>query len=417
MTEQDISKSVDKEEVKKVLACPHCRRKLDPATNKRKKWWRCYVCGEKFEQPFARSEDYYTKIIGFKKLRVPIRDENNRIVPGEFVTESKPIYRKKKRSLDEQELITREELKKQIDEYRKKHIGNKYNKTLRNIAYICFLFLTGCRVEEVVGMRFIDKIENKPVPGKFVVEPIKKKQIKIIHYKKENSILWKFERLPVLKTREDMKIDQNTGELKRKIKYRDVFIIYDIEREFCRYLESYLDTLKNDDDVVFDFSRTHGWRLCCQFNGSYNHYWRHLRATDLKNTYRFDKGKITAFFDWSSDKMAERYTHETAADLVDMMFRGYRFNAEEVVEMSVKEFKDMSELKQITEESSEEDKKRNNDFYYQQNIEYLQKARDGHRVEDESPQQEEIEEEKKIEIEDEIISKETIKEKRMFDFS
>jgi len=328
--QQSIDNKQTNKQTDKVACCPKCKKKVSIKLNRRSNnTWKCYFCYEEFDTPVARSKDYFNEIVGYKNKKVRMKDEEGRIIEGEYVTQKIPIRRGKKRSFTDDDLITREQLKKQLKDMYNDILYMK-NPTIpiRNLAFLSFLFLTGCRIEEVVGMKAVDN-EGKRISNRYDVEPLKKNQIYKMLYKKKDIVLWNVKNLPILKRRIDDKYDEESQEMKRDVPRRNVSLLLENEKEFVDYIDKWLIRLK-DDDYVFNFSREHAWRICYRFNKSYNHFWRHVRASDLVATYNFQSTQLKHFFGWATEQQAQRYSHLTTSNLVDSMLIGLENQAEKI---------------------------------------------------------------------------------------
>ena len=314
-------------EAPKSLACPNCARYIDKKLNYRVplKIWRCYRCRTDFERPVLKRRDFFKDTIAYKIVRRSYEDEDGNVVKGEYITEKVPIKRFHKRKFTDDEIVSRQQILEQIKEnYRKMAYGETTSKKgIRNIAFICFLFLTGARLEEVIGIPLRDE-DNQVIENKWIVDPIKKHQISKEYYERGEITVWKVKSMPVLKHKKNLVID-NTNPfdtvVKPNIPRRDVIVPLHIEKEFVHHIDTWLDSL-DDEDIVFDFKRRRGWDICNIFNKKYCHYWRHIRATDLLNTYHFQSLQLKHFFGWSSEEMARRYTHLTNDTLLDSMIYG-----------------------------------------------------------------------------------------------
>jgi len=293
---------------KKVLACPKCRKKLRPRINKTKSGWACYVCGFKFPTPFLRTENYYSKVI---------------------ILNGKPVRRKNKRKFTDNDLLKRKELVMSLTRY----VADKYKirrKDIRNAALIAFLFLTASRISEVLGIPARDA-ENKPIQGRFLVEPLRKYQIKKTLYPKYNKVLWTVERLPVLKRRGGLELLPD-GRTVKNYPTRNIALIAEYEQDLIRYVDDWLRTIKDEEKPVFPIARQTAWNICYRFNQKYCHFWRHIRNSDLVLNYGFDSLRLKHFDGWASEAMAEKYVHLSTDTLIDTMMIGYKNRPQEITE-------------------------------------------------------------------------------------
>jgi len=184
---------------------------------------------------------------------------------------------------------------------------------LRDRALVCFLYLTGCRIEEACKFiketnprRILIKKDNKgnrvevpmPIDRKMVGTPITKKQIEI-----ENDVM----------------IIRNVRILKRKkMMIRDIpVIIWDKEMPFIDTVKEYIDSLK-DDDFLFDMTRQRGHQILAEAN-LFPHWLRHIRATHLVRDYGFNTEHLRQFTGWTDSKPAAQYVHLNVDDLLAKM--------------------------------------------------------------------------------------------------
>jgi len=185
----------------------------------------------------------------------------------------------------------------------------KQLKSLRNQALVCFLYLTGCRVEEVV--KFIkeknphrivkrdDQWVKAPIENRSLIGlPIQKKQIEI---------------------EDDNLTIRNVRCLKRKTMVRrSIPILFkDKEMSFINILQSYLNGLQ-EDDYLFPITRTRAYQILSKI-GLFPHYLRHIRMTHLVVDYNFSSGHLKKFTGWSDSKTADDYVHLSVDDLLDKM--------------------------------------------------------------------------------------------------
>lgn len=78
-----------------------------------------------------------------------------------------------------------------------------------------------------------------------------------------------------------------------------------------------------DDDVIFNFSRVHAWRviqgLVTVREKFRPHFLRHSRITHLEAIYGISGPPIWRITGWKDGKMEGRYTHLNIHDLMEMM--------------------------------------------------------------------------------------------------
>lgn len=337
----------------KVFCCNKCANRLTKKNNylKAKQQFKCYVCGHIMDlnnsdnnSVSIRPADFFSqktrkKIIKKpKKINGQIQIINNKI---QYENEIVYVQKKTKRKFKDDDILDRKEILQKLHNHeKKKNIYKKNIYDIRNPAFIAFLFLTGARVEEIIGVRQYSGITKHGTKGKklgdwtskYLVEPIRKHQITKTRYAKRDIITWDVEKMPVLKKRGEFVIDDNKildQATKQIIPRRHVALPYDFEKDFIFFVDRWLNTLK-EDDIVFDFSGQNAWRICQLFDRTYNHLWRHLRATDLVTTYGFDSLQLRHFFGWSTEAMARRYAHLNKYTLLDSMIIGYQNKGEKI---------------------------------------------------------------------------------------
>jgi len=115
-----------------VLRCPRCRNKLSLDMDFRKTdlTFKCHRCGHKYKKPLTQADL-----------------EPDWMIKSRFG---------KKRKLRDDQFWQMDKIVHQIKSHR---LGIVPDKVKRNCALVAFLFLTGARISEVVGM-------DKPLPKK-----------------------------------------------------------------------------------------------------------------------------------------------------------------------------------------------------------------------------------------------------------
>ena len=165
----------------------------------------------------------------------------------------------------------------------------KQLKTPRDKALLAFIYLTGCRIEEVV------KYKTK---GTIMGRPIKKEQVSI---------------------RDSVIEVHNVRVLKRRGRaYKTIPIIRnDIEKPFINILLDYLKTL-SDDDYLFNMTRERAWQILNEID-IFPHLLRHCRATHLITDYDFSTIQLQRFIGWKKLDSASDYLHLSTKDLIKKM--------------------------------------------------------------------------------------------------
>ena len=154
----------------------------------------------------------------------------------------------------------------------------------RDQAMISLMYLTGCRVTELLSITR-SQIEQRNIIGYDFM---------------------KITGVPVLKRRKSIS--------------RDIIIPLEKEKEFCKIVINYIETLEHDQKL-FDISRQRAWQITNEEMGLYNHFFRHMRTTHLTSDYGFSGQELKHFFAWASSKTADSYTHLNLDDIARKMGR------------------------------------------------------------------------------------------------
>jgi integrase len=189
------------------------------------------------------------------------------------------------------------------------------------------MFLTGCRVSEIVGIKRNRDGRSKPFriykSGDWMSKPLTIGQVKLIE-RKDGIKFIRFENLPVLKKKLGTRINMDFKEVSSTM-YRDVMLPYNTEEFFIKQLYRYLKTIdtSNPDRVIFPFSRVMAWKIIYTlgFGNVYPHFFRHVRATDLARTYGLDGTSASRFFEWKSSAQFDRYSHVSADVVFKLMLQ------------------------------------------------------------------------------------------------
>jgi len=172
---------------------------------------------------------------------------------------------------------------------------NKLN-NIRDQALVAFLYLTACRISEVVPY-IVEKKKGIQDTRQLKGEPIKKKQIEFFN---------------------DVLIIRQVRTLKRK-KYipKSIPIVIAKEIKFVEYIKEYTKSL-SDEDFLFNMTRQRALQIMNSI-GLYNHYLRHLRLTHLATDYGFSGQELKHFVNWSSSNTADNYVHLNVDNLINKM--------------------------------------------------------------------------------------------------
>lgn len=189
---------------------------------------------------------------------------------------------------------------------------------IRNQALIAFLYLTGCRVEEVVKYRLetnptrvlkkrevtpegFQRIITVPSPryqSSFAGHPIYKKQIE---------------------ERDNLIIIRNVRTLKRRTSFpRNIPIIKNkLEEPLIKIIKNYTDSV-DDETPLFPFSRQWSAQILEKV-GLFNHWLRHIRLTHLVTDYGFNGIQLQHFTGWADTNPSKHYVHLNIQNLIRVM--------------------------------------------------------------------------------------------------
>ena len=166
-------------------------------------------------------------------------------------------------------------------------INKIYN--LEHKALVCFLYLTGARVGEIVKQVKKFQLEFENIRGK-----------------------------PFLMV-------NNVLTLKRKrLVYRRIPIpLTKRERLFLQPFLDYVDPLPKDA-VLFNMDRKMAWSIIRNKTYLFPHYLRHIRLTHLKLHHNFDSLDLKKFTGWKDTRPAEVYAHLDVRDIAEKMSRNFK---------------------------------------------------------------------------------------------
>lgn len=188
-------------------------------------------------------------------------------------------------------------------------------------ALACVLYLTGCRISEIVGrsIPITQSYTYKGVTKEYmmkIVPGLKKSQL--VRESEDGRETWKFRDLAVLKRRAKI--------------HRDIYVspedddLVDVINEYA--------TRKQAGDLLFGFGRKHAWYLMNRAFGKdssgtlkrplWNHFWRHQCATSKVKEEGFDALALVNFMEWGNMQHAQRYVSMSKKDIKDIMWANYR---------------------------------------------------------------------------------------------
>jgi len=343
MTRVIILNNMKEQTTRMIYGCPKCKCKIT------KRMWRatklkfvCSKCGKAStkDELEKRDKNYFNQIIGHRLVKSHKIDPDTGKELREMESTEVPRIRKGNKGFDESRLyeFTREGLLEKIKSFYFStssyyNVNPKVTKhNFRDAALIAFLFLTGCRVSEAVGIKRRDKETDNVY---YLLDPIYKRQIILAKMKSNNELIFKVMGMPILKRKNETKyLSEVAGMQKRIVPRRNVILPYKYEKEFVKIIMNWVKHVP-EHKPLFDISRKRVSDICFRFYMTNPHFWRHLRATDLVITYNFSGLQQQHFFGWSSSKMAEKYSHLNQNTLLEGMFNGYTKGNNEEKEMEL----------------------------------------------------------------------------------
>lgn len=188
--------------------------------------------------------------------------------------------------------------------------------TDRDRAFICFLYLTGCRVEEVTKY-----VKEKNLKLQKTVKQQDGRKEKVSQPIVANSL----EGLPITKKQlefqEGLMIVRGVRCLKRKVKaLRSIPVVYKPqEMPFITILLDYVNKL-SDEEELFPIGRSWSYQLLEKV-GLFPHYLRHIRLTHLAIDYSFSEMELQRFTGWTDGRPTKAYVHLNVSDLIEKMRR------------------------------------------------------------------------------------------------
>lgn len=192
------------------------------------------------------------------------------------------IMRKKKRKTKEGEIkiLSREEILAMIEKIPIAQ-GTFEMKGLMYRALVALLYLTGARINELLTIKKdqFEFMEDKATGIKYLV----------------------INNIPTLKRGEKI--------------YRPQFLRKDFEEPFIKHVLAWRKELHEPDALLFPLTDARAYQIVKQYTGMYNHYFRHVRNTDLVRYYGFNTHYLKQWNGWKDGKSGEFYVNLIGEDL------------------------------------------------------------------------------------------------------
>jgi len=181
----------------------------------------------------------------------------------------------------------------------------KQMKNQRNAALAAFIYLTGCRISEIIGKVKVIPIykgkgeERELVETKTIeIPPLKKSNITLIS---DDIIL--VNNVPCLKWRNTVP----RRNIPLKLSSPD-------DIEFIKIFIDYYNTLP-DEAPLFKLTRNSAWRIINKELKVFTHYLIHQRCTELVTNRGFTELYLKKLRGWRDTRAAEVYAHLGWVDL------------------------------------------------------------------------------------------------------
>lgn len=191
----------------------------------------------------------------------------------------------KRRRADSVDIINRQALL-----YKLKAIKSK-----RNAALAAFIYLTGCRISEIVGKT------KKAKQGPVEIRPLQVDDIEVL-------------------PNEGLVLVHNVACLKRRdeVPRRTIPIVIETEREFIAVFDEYFKHLQ-PGQPIFKITRQRAWQIMNKELGLFTHFLIHERCTHLVSYKGFTDLDLKQFRGWSNTVPAATYTHLNYRDIAAKM--------------------------------------------------------------------------------------------------
>lgn len=223
----------------------------------------------------------------------------------------------KKRRIDSVDMIPRPELLSMI-----RSINS--NTKRRDKALVCFIYLTGCRISEILGtIKVSNKYNHSDIENKVPYKkrtPLKNEEYKVEPIKKENI---------EVNMGDDIIRVYNVMCLKRKFENhrRTIPIIISQEKPFVDIFLDYYNTLE-EGDILFPINRQRAWQIVSRnmvkvIDGKevrlFNHFLIHERCSHLAAQKNFNPLDLQKFRGWRDTSQASVYAHLNTEDIANKM--------------------------------------------------------------------------------------------------
>ena len=184
--------------------------------------------------------------------------------------------------------------------------------SLRDRALACFIYMSGCRISEIVGTtkivkhyikekgRYVTDENNKWIYDGFHEIEIKPLQKESIEYMEDKKVM----------------LIHNVPCLKRltELPKRNIPVFIPIVPEFFEIFWQYYKTLK-DGGLLFPITRERAWQILKKKMGLYSHFLIHERLTHFTSQNDLSDQDLKLFRGWSSTVPATSYVHLRWQDL------------------------------------------------------------------------------------------------------
>lgn len=208
--------------------------------------------------------------------------------------------------------MTRSSIRSDPPDRRKiEQVINKFESPLYR-ALITFLFLTGARIKEAVGLTYTSDLYAPDEKSLSEKKALLKKNITITNskmYLKKKDFDFNPENFP-----DYVVVTIPNEKHKSGLKYKK--IPYPKDDRLAKYINEHLTTL-NDDDMVFPLVRQKVLRELKKIEPLwFNHLFRHSRLSELASKGASDQ-YLTQFAGWEDSRPSKRYVHMRWQDLIE----------------------------------------------------------------------------------------------------